>query len=153
MRMWLLTVGEYADEHPLGVVRANDVAEARRVAAELTIKRLKADEPDDMVYVSVSEVEDLTPLGNECPRCGLALRSCCYTCPSCDRHEDMCDGATATSAQDEARDWDEQYDAEIWIPPATDCFLTRPLQPCQHCNSELYHQRTGRCGGCGRKIR
>jgi hypothetical protein len=29
---------------------------------------------------------------NECPRCGAALRSCCYTCPNCERHEDMCDG-------------------------------------------------------------
>lgn len=147
MRMWLLTVGEYADEHPLGVVRADDIAEARRVAAEMTIKRLKDGESSDMIYVSVTEVEDLTPLGqgeerNGCPRCGLALRSCCYTCPSCDRHEDMCDGVTP----------DPEYDAEIWIPPATDCFQHRPNQPCPHCGNELYHQRTGRCGGCGRKI-
>jgi hypothetical protein len=61
MRMWLLTVGEYADEMPLGVVRANDIAEARRVAAELTIERVKNDTCDDMIYVAVTEVEDLTP--------------------------------------------------------------------------------------------
>lgn len=61
MRVWLLTVGEYADETPLGVVRANDIAEARRVAGELTAKRVLAGEPDDMTYVAVTEVQDLTP--------------------------------------------------------------------------------------------
>jgi hypothetical protein len=59
--MWLLTVGEYADEMALGVVRASDIAEARRVAGEMTINRVSRGESDDMCYVSVTEVEDLTP--------------------------------------------------------------------------------------------
>jgi hypothetical protein len=60
MRSYLLTVGEYADETPLGIVRANDIAVARRMAGELTLQRIRDDEPDDMTYVAVTEIADLT---------------------------------------------------------------------------------------------
>lgn len=42
-------------------------------------------------------------------------------------------------------------DAEVWIPPATDCMEHRPDRPCPYCGDERLHHRTWRCGGCGRR--
>lgn len=42
-------------------------------------------------------------------------------------------------------------DAEVWIPPRTDCMNHRHDPPCPHCGSTVFHHRTGRCGACGRR--
>ena len=41
-------------------------------------------------------------------------------------------------------------DAEVWIPPSTDC-MNHAHDPCPHCDSRIFHHRTGRCGTCGRR--
>jgi hypothetical protein len=58
-RLWLLTVGEYADTQVLGVVRGSRT-DANRRAADMTSIRAQDGEPDDMTYVAVAEVEDLS---------------------------------------------------------------------------------------------
>ena len=40
--------------------------------------------------------------------------------------------------------------AEVWIPPATDPMQYRHAARCPHCTSALWHERTRRCGTCGR---
>jgi hypothetical protein len=57
-RAWLLVVGEYADEMVLGVVLGTK-AEASLKAKRLTVDRVLAEEPVDMVVVRVEKTEVL----------------------------------------------------------------------------------------------
>lgn len=46
---------------------------------------------------------------------------------------------------------DGEGDAEVWIPPRSDCMERRPDKPCSHCGGLMFHHRTRRCGDCGRR--
>lgn len=48
--------------------------------------------------------------------------------------------------------WGED-DAEVWVPPRSDCMEHRPDLPCPHCGGSMFHHRTRRCGDCGRRPR
>jgi hypothetical protein len=63
------------------------------------------------------------------------------------------DDVTVTSpiAHERRAVGDGEDDAEVWIPPRTDCEQHRPGKPCPHCRSEYWHARTGRCSDCGRR--
>lgn len=57
----------------------------------------------------------------------------------------------ATHLPQQARQRGEgEDDAEVWIPPSTDC-MDHAHDPCPHCGSRIHHVRTGRCGTCGRR--
>lgn len=57
-QIWLLKVGEYADESVLGVVVGTE-HDAEMKAAVLTRQRLITGEPSDMVLVNVEKAEVL----------------------------------------------------------------------------------------------
>lgn len=57
-QVWLLTVGEYADQHVLGVFFGTQ-REAIYRSIELEIERRAAGEPDDMIEVKVEKAEVL----------------------------------------------------------------------------------------------
>ncbi len=66
----------------------------------------------------------------------------------CPEHDDWNDGWD--SPREVVRQGDGEDDAEVWIPPSTDC-MDHAHAPCPHCGSRVHHHRTGRCGACGRR--
>jgi hypothetical protein len=57
-QVWVLSVGEYADQHVLGVV-IGDEGQALRRSVELTVERQLDGEPSDMVEVRYEKAEVL----------------------------------------------------------------------------------------------